>query len=153
MAATVSVDCCRWRSEHGLRRRRAMDGMSVAAAATVGSHREAARTTSTRRAVAVQIRLMTDFTGEDFVERRAWPDASAPACPETTYGSRARYRPLPPPPTQPAVPVSQRIRATAEPGLSDGGGRPELAINLDSALGESTDSRRHLASEGWTAQT
>ena len=56
-----------------------MDGMSVAAAATVGSHREAARTTSTRRAVAVQIRLMTDFTGEDYVERRACRDASAPA--------------------------------------------------------------------------
>ena len=77
------MECCRWRSEHGLRRCRAMDGMSVAAGATVGSHREAARTTSTRRAVAVRIRLMTDFTSEDYVERRAWPYASAPACPET----------------------------------------------------------------------
>ena len=42
-----------------------------------------ARTTSTRRAVAgaVQIRLETDLTGEDYVKRQAWRDASAPECP------------------------------------------------------------------------
>ena len=41
------------------------------AAATVGSHREVARTTSTRRGVAgaVQVRLKTDFTGEHNVRR------------------------------------------------------------------------------------
>ena len=40
-------------------------------AVTIRSHREVARTTSTRRAVAgaVQIRLKTDFTGEDYVRR------------------------------------------------------------------------------------
>ena len=52
-------------------------------AATIRSHREVARTTSTRRAVAgaVQIRLKTDFTGEDYVKRKAWLDATAPPCP------------------------------------------------------------------------
>ena len=49
----------------------------------VGFHREGARTPSTRRAVAgaLQIRLKADFTGEDYVARRAWRDASVPACP------------------------------------------------------------------------
>ena len=57
------------------------------------------------------------------------------------------------PPPQLAVPVGKRIRATAESGLSGGGVWPELAIELDSALEESTDLRRHLASEGWPART
>ena len=51
-------------------------------AATIRSHREVARTTSTRRTVAaVQIRLKTDFTGEDYAKRKAWLDATAPRCP------------------------------------------------------------------------
>ena len=58
-----------------------------------------------------------------------------------------------PSPVQPAVAVGKRIRATAEPTLSGGGVRPELAIDLDSASEKSTDSRRHLAREGWPART
>ena len=44
---------------------------------------EVARATSTRRAVdgAIQIRYGTDLTVEDYVKRKAWWDASPPACP------------------------------------------------------------------------
>ena len=42
-----------------------------------------ARATDTRRAVAgeVQIRSETDLTDEEYVTRKAWRDATAPACP------------------------------------------------------------------------
>ena len=75
-------------------------------------------------------------------------------CLETTYGSRARYWPLG---TQLPHPTGGsgrqedsrygRVRAQRR------GVRSELAIKLDAALEESTDLRRHLASEGWTART
>ena len=44
---------------------------------------EVARAKSTRRAVdgAIQIRYGTDLTVEDYVKRKAWWDASPPACP------------------------------------------------------------------------
>lgn len=42
--------------------------------------------------------------------------------------------------------------AVTEPGLCGGVVRPEVAKNLDSAVEESTDSRRCLASEGWPAR-
>ena len=44
---------------------------------------EVARATSTRRAVAgaVQIRLKTALTGEDYVKRKACLDATAQPCP------------------------------------------------------------------------
>ena len=49
------------------------------------------------------------------------------------------------------VAVGKGIRATAPLGLSGGSVRPELAIKSDSASEASTESRRHLASEGWMA--
>ena len=54
-----------------------------------------ARTISTRRAVdgAIQIRYGTDLTVEDYVTRKAWWDASPPACP---YHPRSGCRLVPP---------------------------------------------------------
>ena len=49
--------------------------------------------------------------------------------------------------------LAPRFPTRAEPGLGGGGVRPELATNLDSAVEESTGSRRHLASEEWPART
>ena len=56
-----------------------------------------------------------------------------------------------PPPSRRSRPAP-RFPTMAEPGLGGGGVRPELATNVDPALEESTDSRRHLASEGWPAR-
>ena len=92
MPAAVSVACCQWRSEHGFRRRHAPDGRSVAGGRDLGRCirprrsvpiEEVARATSTRRAVAgtVQLRLKTALTGEDYVKRKVWLDATAPPCP------------------------------------------------------------------------
>ena len=39
----------------------------------------------------VQIRLETDLTGEDYVKRQAWRDASAPACP--WHGAKCELAP------------------------------------------------------------
>ena len=76
--------CCRWRPEHGFRStaRYGWDGRRARPRRSVPIE-EVARTTCTCRAVAVaaQIRLNTALTGEDYVKRKAWLDATAPPCP------------------------------------------------------------------------
>ena len=94
MLAAVSVACCQWPSEPGFRRRCIADGRTVAGGRNRCRGRcvrprrsvpivEVARATSTRRAVAgtVQLRLKIALTGEDYVKRKAWLDATAPPCP------------------------------------------------------------------------
>ena len=80
---------------------------------------------------------------------------AAELCRETKHRSGGRFRLLRihlPQPSRRSR-LGPRFPPMAEPGLDGGGVRPELATNLDSAVEESTGSRRYLASEGWPART